>query len=338
MNRFEELKELLAKPRKIVILPHRNPDGDAIGSTLALSHYLTKLGHECEIIAPNDFPKFLKWMDGAKKIRIGEYTPGKCRNLVENAELIFILDFNNFNRIDEVGEWVQRSRVPKILIDHHQEPEEFDFMYSDTSMPATCQMVYNFIEKMGHLELIDKSIAECIYTGIMTDTGNFRFRNTQASTHRVVAELHEKGIEIDKIYNNVFDTQSPSRMKLLGLALNSMETFPEFRTAYMFLTRAQQLEYSSQKGDTEGFVNFGLGLNDFVFSVIFIEDQQQDFIKISLRSKGNFDVNTFARMHFNGGGHINAAGGKSELNMEETIRKFEELLQLYREELLAVEI
>lgn len=338
MNRFEELKELLAKPRKIVILPHRNPDGDAIGSTLALSHYLTKLGHECEIIAPNDFPKFLKWMDGAKKIRIGEYTPGKCRNLVENAELIFILDFNNFNRIDEVGEWVQRSRVPKILIDHHQEPEEFDFMYSDTSMPATCQMVYNFIEKMGHLELIDKSIAECIYTGIMTDTGNFRFRNTQASTHRVVAELHEKGIEIDKIYNNVFDTQSPSRMKLLGLALNSMETFPEFRTAYMFLTRAQQLEYSSQKGDTEGFVNFGLGLNDFVFSVIFIEDQQQDFIKISLRSKGNFDVNTFARMHFNGGGHINAAGGKSELNMEETIRKFEELLHLYREELLAVEI
>lgn len=338
MNRFEELKELLAKPRKIVILPHRNPDGDAIGSTLALSHYLTKIGHECEIIAPNDFPKFLKWMDGAKKIRIGEYTPGKCRNLVENAELIFILDFNNFNRIDEVGEWVQRSRVPKILIDHHQEPEEFDFMYSDTSMPATCQMVYNFIEKMGHLELIDRSIAECIYTGIMTDTGNFRFRNTQASTHRVVAELHEKGIEIDKIYNNVFDTQSPSRMKLLGLALNSMEAFPEFRTAYMFLTRAQQLEYSSQKGDTEGFVNFGLGLNDFVFSVIFIEDQQQDFIKISLRSKGNFDVNTFARTHFNGGGHINAAGGKSELNMEETIRKFEELLHLYREELLAVEI
>lgn len=338
MNRFEELKELLAKPRKIVILPHRNPDGDAIGSTLALSHYLTKIGHECEIIAPNDFPKFLKWMDGAKKIRIGEYKPGKCRNLVENAELIFILDFNNFNRIDEVGEWVQRSRVPKILIDHHQEPEEFDFMYSDTSMPATCQMVYNFIEKMGHLELIDRSIAECIYTGIMTDTGNFRFRNTQASTHRVVAELHEKGIEIDKIYNNVFDTQSPSRMKLLGLALNSMEAFPEFRTAYMFLTRAQQLEYSSQKGDTEGFVNFGLGLNDFVFSVIFIEDQQQDFIKISLRSKGNFDVNTFARTHFNGGGHINAAGGKSELNMEETIRKFEELLHLYREELLAVEI
>src|SRR5690606_11922695 len=273
MNRFEELKELLAQPKKIVILPHRNPDGDAIGSTLAMQHYLSKLGHECEIIAPNDFTKFLKWMDGAKKIKIGEYTPSKCRNLVENAELIFILDFNTFGRIDEVGEWVQKSRVPKILIDHHQEPDQFDFMYSDTNMPATCQMVYNFIERMGHLQLIDKTIAECLYTGIMTDTGNFRFRSTSADTHRIVAELLEKDIEIDKIYNNVFDTQSPNRMKLLGLALNSMEAFPEFRTAHMFLTRQQQLEYGSQKGDTEGFVNFGLGLNDFVFSVIFIEDQ-----------------------------------------------------------------
>lgn len=338
MNRFEELKELLAQPKRIVLLPHRNPDGDAIGSSLAMSHYLTKLGHECEIIAPNDFPKFLKWMDGAKKINIAEYKPSRGRLLVENAELIFILDFNSFGRIDEVGEWVQRSSVPKILIDHHQEPDTFDFMYSDTMMPATCQMVYNFIEAMGHLDLIDKTIAECIYTGIMTDTGNFRFRNTAASTHRVVAELHERGIEIDKIYNNVFDTQSPTRMKLLGLALNSMEAFPEFRSAYMFLTRKQQLEFNSQKGDTEGFVNFGLGLNDFVFSVIFIEDQQNDFIKISFRSKGDFDVNAFARKHFNGGGHVNAAGGKSELNMEETIQKFQELLHLYKEELLQVQI
>lgn len=338
MNRFEELKSLLSRPKRIVILPHRNPDGDAIGSTLAMSRYLAKLGHECEVIAPNDFPKFLKWMDGAKKIHIAEYNPAKCRILVEKADLVFILDFNSISRIDELGDWLKRSTVPKIMIDHHQEPEQFDFMYSDTNMPATCQMVYNFISEMGHLDLIDKTIAECIYTGIMTDTGNFRFRNTAASTHRVVAELHERGIEIDKIYNNVFDTQSPTRMKLLGLALNSMEAFPEFRTAYMFLTRKQQLEFNSQKGDTEGFVNFGLGLNDYVFSVIFIEDQQNDFIKISLRSKGNFDVNAFARKHFNGGGHINAAGGKSELSMEETILKFQELLHLYKEELQQVQI
>ncbi len=338
MQNFEELKKLLSQPKRIVLLPHRNPDGDAIGSTLAMFHYLTKLGHECEIIAPNDFPKFLKWMDGAKKISIAEYNPGKSRILIEKAELIFILDFNSITRIEEVGDWLQRSTVPKIMIDHHQEPEQFDFMYSDVNIPATCQMVYNFMEAMGNLELLDKTIAECIYTGIMTDTGNFRFRNTSSATHRVVAELLERGIEIDKIYNNVFDTQSANRLKMLGLALDSMEAFPEHRSACMFLTREQQLEFGSQKGDTEGFVNYGLGINDFVFSVIFIEDQQHDFIKISFRSKGNFDVNSFARKHFNGGGHINAAGGRSELDMKETLQKFRELLDIYKEELQAVQI
>ena len=338
MQNFEELKKLLSQPKRIVLLPHRNPDGDAIGSTLAMSHYLTKKGHECEIIAPNDFPKFLKWMDGAKKISIAEYNPGKSRILIEKAELIFILDFNSITRIDEVGDWLQRSSVPKIMIDHHQEPEQFDFMYSDVNIPATCQMVYNFMEAMGDLELLDKTIAECIYTGIMTDTGNFRFRNTNSATHRVVAELLERGIEIDKIYNNVFDTQSPNRLKMLGLALDSLEAFPEFRSACMFLTREQQLEYGSQKGDTEGFVNYGLGISDFVFSVIFIEDQQHDFIKISFRSKANFDVNAFARKHFNGGGHINAAGGRSELNMKETLQKFRDLLDIYKEELQKVQI
>lgn len=337
MQNFDELKELLSKPKRIVLLPHRNPDGDAIGSTLAMTHYLSKLGHECEIIAPNDFPKFLKWMEGAKKINIAEYNPAKCRVLIERAELIFILDFNSITRIDEVGEWLQRSVVPKVMIDHHQEPEQFDFMYSDVSFPATCQMVYNFIDAMGDLDLIDKTIAECIYTGIMTDTGNFRFRSTSASTHRVVAELLERGIEIDRIYNNVFDTQSPNRLKLLGLALDSLEVFPEHRASCICLTRKQQLEYGSQKGDTEGFVNYGLGINDYVFSVFFIEDQQKDFIKISFRSKGNFDVNAFARKHFNGGGHINAAGGRSELTMEETIRKFKELLDIYKEELQQAE-
>lgn len=338
MENFEELKKLLSQPKRIVILPHRNPDGDAIGSTLAMSHYLSKLGHECEIVAPNDFPKFLKWMDGARKITIAEYNPKKGRAIVENAELIFILDFNNLSRIDELGNWVRKSKVPKVMIDHHQEPDQFDFMYSDVTIPATCQMVYNFMDAMGDLDLLDKTISECIYTGIMTDTGNFRFRNTSASTHRVVAHLLEKGIEIDQINNNVYDTQSPGRLKLLGLALESMKTFPESRTAFMYLTRKQQLEYSSQKGDTEGFVNYGLGINNFVFSVIFIEDQQHDFIKISFRSKGNFNVNEFAREHFNGGGHINAAGGRSDDAMEQTLTKFQNLLEQYKDRLQAVEI
>lgn len=333
MTNFEGLQNLLASPKKIAILPHKNPDGDAIGSTLAMSLYLKKLGHTCNIVAPNEFPKFLKWLPEAKEIVIADYQAKRAEAIIHQADLIFILDFNTIGRIDELGKWVEQSHAPKVLIDHHQAPDQFDFMYSDTSMPATCQMVYNFIEAMGHLDLIDKTIAECIYTGIMTDTGNFRFRNTSASTHRVVANLFDRGIEVDKIYNNVFDTQSPNRLKLLGLVLESLQAMPEHRTAYMHLTREEQLEFSSQKGDTEGFVNYGLGINNFVFSVIFIEDQQHDFIKISFRSKGNFDVNNFARKHFNGGGHINAAGGRSDLNMEETIQKFRELLDIYKEEL-----
>lgn len=333
MTRFEELKSLLSQPKQIIILSHRNPDGDAIGSSLAMNHYLTRLGHKCDMIVPNEFPKFLKWMDGAKDIQIAEYSPSNSRNLIENAELIFILDFNTTSRIDEVGQWVEKSTAPKVMIDHHQQPQDFDFMYSDTEIPATCQMIYNFIEAMGHLDLIDRSIGECIYTGIMTDTGNFRFKNTSAATHRIVAELMDKGVEADRVYNHIFNTQSPDRLRLLGKVLDSIRILPEYRTAFMYLTRKQQLKYNTQKGDTEGFVNYGLGIDNFIFSVIFIEDMQKDFYKISFRSKGNFDVNEFARKYFNGGGHINAAGGRSDLSLKETLDKFEKLLEQHKEEL-----
>lgn len=338
MQNFEELKSLLSEPKRIVLLPHRNPDGDAIGSTLAMRLYLSKLGHSCEVVSPNDFPKFLKWMEGAKDIQIAEYNPGHSRRTIEKAELIFLLDFNTTARIDEVGEWLDRSEAPKVLIDHHQEPDQFDFMYSDVEMPATCQMVYKFIEAMGHLDLIDVSLAECIYTGILTDTGGFRYRTTSAETHRIVANLLEKGLNLDKIYNEVYDNQSVGRLKLLGVTLDSLIALPDYRTAYMKLTRAEQAEYGMQKGDTEGFVNYGLGINNNVLSVFFIEDQQQDFIKISFRSKGGFDVNQFARKHFNGGGHISAAGGRSDLGMEETIEKFVKILEGYKQELEEVEI
>lgn len=338
MQNFEELKSLLSEPKRIVLLPHRNPDGDAIGSTLAMRLYLSKLGHSCEVISPNDFPKFLKWMEGAKDIQIAEYNPGHSRRTIEKAELIFLLDFNTTARIDEVGEWLDRSEAPKVLIDHHQEPDQFDFMYSDVEMPATCQMVYKFIEAMGHLDLIDVSLAECIYTGILTDTGGFRYRTTSAETHRIVANLLEKGLNLDKIYNEVYDNQSVGRLKLLGVTLDSLIALPDYRTAYMKLTRAEQADYGMQKGDTEGFVNYGLGINNNVLSVFFIEDQQHDFIKISFRSKGGFDVNQFARKHFNGGGHISAAGGRSDLGMEETIEKFVKILEGYKQELEEVEI
>lgn len=338
MKNFEELKALLAEPKKIVLLPHRNPDGDAIGSTLVMSRYLSKLGHECDIIAPNDFPKFLKWMDGAKGIHIAEYGPQKSRILVEKAQLIFMLDFNTLDRIDEVGDWVKRSKAPRVMIDHHEEPIEVEFMYSDPDMPSTCQMVYNFIEKMGHTDMIDVPMGECLFTGIVTDTGSFRYPSTKPSSHDIVARLMEIGVDTSKVYNNVYDTQSVDRLKLLSVVLDSLEVHPEHRSVIMNLTRQQQQDHNTQKGDTEGVVNYGLRLQDYVFSTIFIEDQKHDFIKISFRSKGDFDVNAFARKHFNGGGHVNAAGGRSDLPMEETLQKFRDLLDEYKEELQKTEI
>lgn len=333
MTHFEKLKDLLSTPKKIAILSHRNPDGDAIGSSLAMKKYLTKLNHSCEVIVPNEFPKFLKWMDGAKDILIAEYKAGQARNWIEEAELIFILDFNTTSRIDEVGEWVEKSSVPKVLIDHHQQPQEFDFSYSDTEIPATAQMIYNFIEAMGDLDKIDKSMGECLYTGLVTDTGSFRYSNTNADTHRIVAALIEKGVKVDQVYDKIFNTKTPDRIRLLGKVLSNMEMLEEYRTSIMWLTRREQLNYNTQKGDTEGFANYGLSLEGYIFSVIFIEDMQRDFYKISFRSKGDFDVNAFARKHFNGGGHINAAGGRSDLRLRPTLDKFKKLLEEYKDEL-----
>ena len=338
MTNFEALKNLLASPKNIVLLPHKNPDGDAIGSTLAMSQFLIKIGHQCHVVAPNDFPKFLKWLPQAKEVIIGDYNPKKAEALIANADLIFGMDFNTLERIDQLGQWVKQSNAPKVLIDHHQAPDIFDFMYSDVSMPATCQMVYNFIETMEGESLIDKDIATCIYTGIMTDTGGFRFRNTSSSTHRIVANLIDKGVEVDRVNSYVNDANSPVRLQLLAITLNQLTLLPEYRTAFMYLTRKQMLANGFQKGDTEGFVNFGLSVEDYVFSVFFIEDTHHNFIKISLRSKSNFDVNAFSRKHFSGGGHMNAAGGRSDLPMEETLERFKAILVEYQEELKAVEL
>lgn len=334
MTNFDKLKGLLLSgSKKIAILSHRNPDGDAIGSSLAMKHYLTKLGHLCEVIVPNEFPKFLKWMDGARDILIAEYKNGQSKRFIEEAELIFILDFNTTSRVDEVGEWVEKSAAPKVLIDHHQQPQEFEFSYSDTEIPATSQMIYKFFDAMGDLDKINKSIGECLYAGILTDTGGFRFSNTNAETHRIVADLMERGVKVDIVYNQIYETKTPDRIKLLGRVLSSMEILPEYKVSYMWLTRSEQLKYNTQKGDTEGFANYGLSIEGFVFSAIFIEDMQKDFYKISFRSKGDFDVNAFARKYFNGGGHINAAGGRSEMKLRPTIEKFKKLLEEYKDEL-----
>ena len=326
-----EIKELIATPKHIVIVPHKNPDGDAIGSSLGLYHYLLKYDHSINIIAPNDYPGFLKWMPDEDLILKFDAHRDKCIPILEAAELIFTLDFNALNRTGDLEPYLSKSKASMIMIDHHQQPEDYaKFTYSDVSMSSTCEMVYNFIAFLDDQDKIDQHIATCLYTGIMTDTGSFRFDSTTSQTHRIVADLMDKGAQNSKIHNAVFDTNSYNRMQLLGCALRNLKVIPEFRTAYISLSQEELNTYKFQKGDTEGFVNYALSLEHVVFAAIFIEDQKQGIIKVSLRSSGSFSVNEFSRSHFDGGGHINAAGGKSEMKLDETIEKFISILPSYK--------
>ena len=317
-----EIKTLLIPENKIVILTHYNPDGDAIGSSLGLKHYLNAKGIQAEVVVPNDFPKFLKWMPEAKKNIIGEYKRKVAFDLISEADVIFCLDFNSPARIGILGEWLMKAKAKKILIDHHQQPEHFDFVYSDTIIPATSQMIYHFIEAMDDEKLVNKDIAECLYAGIMTDTGGFRFRSTSATTHRIIANLIEKGADPAMITSNTWDTNTVSRLHLLALILGRIEVVEEGKVAVLYLTRKELQEYGFQKGDTEGFVNYGLSIVGVKVSAFFMEDLYEDFIKISFRSKDDVDVNQFSRKYFNGGGHINAAGGKSYESLPDTIETF----------------
>lgn len=322
-----EINTLLAPESRIVILTHYNPDGDAIGSGLGLKHYLKAKGIHAELIVPNDFPKFLKWMPEAKKVLIAEYKRKVAAELIADADVIFCLDFNAPSRIGLLGDWLTHAKAKKILIDHHQQPEPFDFVYSDTVIPATCQMVYHFIEAMDDEKLVNREIAECLYTGIMTDTGGFRFRSTSADTHRIVANLIEKGADPAFITSNTWDTNTVSRLQLLALILGRIEVVKDGKVAILYLTRNELKTYGFQKGDTEGFVNYGLSILGVKMAAFFMEDLYEDFIKISFRSKDDMDVNRFSRKYFSGGGHINAAGGKSDESLEETIETFKKRVE-----------
>ncbi len=335
LKHFEELSAYLKTPKNIVIIGHKNPDGDAIGSTLGLKHYLDKKGHTAQVLMPNEFPDFLHWLPGVKTVYRYDRQNNQCVRSLKKSEIIFLLDFNAFHR---VGSDMEKALVAYsndyVLIDHHQQPDDFKYMYSDTSMSSTCQMVYNFIDMMGDLDIIDEQIATCLYTGIMTDTGSFRFRSTTSKTHRIIADLIDKGAENDKIHAKVYDANSFSRLLLLGQALSNLQIFPEFKTAFITLSQEEKDKHDYEKGDTEGVVNYALSLKGIVFAAIFIEDIEQSIIKISFRSKGHFSVNKFARQYFNGGGHDNAAGGRSNESMTKTLERFVSILPNYKQELL----
>ncbi|MFV8361261.1 DHH family phosphoesterase [Flavobacterium sp. LS1P3] len=324
---IQAIQLLLSTPKKIAIIPHRGPDGDAMGSTLGLYHFLLKNNHHPVVVSPNEFPDFLAWMPGSETVKVYEKDKENCTKILEEAELIFTLDFNALHRVGEMENVLAKLKAPFIMIDHHQKPDDYaTFTYSDTSFGSTCEMIYNFILFLGKKEDIDKTIGTCIYTGILTDSGSFRFPKTTGTTHRIIAELIDLGVENTEIPTLLFDNSSYGRLQLLGRALQNMKVLAEHQTAYTALTQDELNAFDYVKGDTEGIVNYGLSIKGIVFTAIFIENKEEKIIKISFRSQGDFDVNQFARDHFNGGGHRNAAGGKSEVSMEQTIRKFEGLV------------
>jgi phosphoesterase RecJ-like protein len=320
---IQGILQLLAAPKRIAIIPHRSPDGDAMGSTLAMYHFLKKLGHAPTVIAPNEFPGFLDWLPASGTVVIYEKDKLSCAKILADAELIFTLDFNALHRTGEMETILSKLAAPFIMIDHHQKPDGFAaFMYSDTSFGSTCEMIYNFISYLGKKELIDLEIATCIYTGIVTDSGSFRFPSTTAATHRITAELLDLGVDNNAVHGLLFDENTYDSLQLLGRALRNLRVLPDGKTSYITLSQAELDRYHYVKGDTEGIVNYGLKIKGVTFTAIFIEHADEGIVKISFRSKGNFDVNRFSREHFNGGGHINAAGGKSLLSLEDTVERF----------------
>ena len=324
---IQVIELLLSTPKKIAIIPHRGPDGDAMGSTLALYHFLLKNNQIPVVVSPNEFPDFLAWMPGSETVKIFEKDKENCTKILEEAELIFTLDFNALHRTGEMELVLAKLKTPFIMIDHHQKPDDYAAVtYSDTSFGSTCEMIYNFISFLGKRQDIDKTIGTCIYTGILTDSGSFRFPKTTGATHRIIAELIDLGVENTEIPTLLFDNSSFGRLQILGRALQNMKVITEHKTAYTTLTQDELNSFNYVKGDTEGIVNYGLSIKGIHFAAIFIENKEEKIIKISFRSQGNFDVNQFARDHFQGGGHQNAAGGKSEVSMEETIDKFEDLV------------
>lgn len=329
-----KLKSLLNSPKKVVIVGHKNPDGDAVGACLGLWHFLKNRNHEAQVILPNDYPHFLKWLPGNDSVMIFEQESNKAKEKLKEAEVIFTLDFNALNRTGGMEEPLQEASADFVMIDHHQQPDTYAVVtYSDVQMSSTSEMVYHCIQFLGGEKEVNKDIATNLYAGIMTDTGSFRFPATSAETHRVIAALIDAGANNSEIHQNIFDTNSPDRMKLLGVALNNMVLLPEYKAAYITLSQEELDANHFKKGDTEGFVNYPLSIEGIRFSTIFIENKQESITKISFRSKGDFSVNEFARAHFNGGGHINAAGGRSDASLKETVKEFISILPSYKDAL-----
>ncbi len=323
------IREWIGRAKKIAILTHTNPDGDAIGSSLALAMALNKRGMETRVVIPDGLPDFLRWLPGIELSTTFIYKKEKAIEIIENAELIFCLDFNDPRRLSGVEEHLTRSGAKKILIDHHQDPASFtDCSISQTWRGSVGEMVYLFLKDVFHEDMLDKEIATCLYVAIMTDTGNFNYASSYPEIFHIVGDLMKYEIEKDNIYASVYDAFSEDRMRLKGYCMaDKLVVLPKYHTAYISVTDEELKRFNHRKGDTEGFVNIPFSIKGIRFTALFVE--KKDLIRVSFRSRGSFPVNQVAADHFNGGGHANAAGGDSLLPMEETLKHFESLLPEY---------
>ncbi|PJE47474.1 MAG: DHH family phosphoesterase [Sediminibacterium sp.] len=334
MQLINEFYPLLSQPKQIVITMHQKPDGDAMGSTLGLYHFLYNRGHQVTVISPTNWADFLEWLPGIETVINFEGHREKALAILDKAEILFCLDFNIFYRTKHLAPFLASSKAIKVLIDHHEQPDELNFDYgiSDTGKSSTCEMVYDFIVEAGGREELTQDIATCLYTGTMTDTGSFRFPSTKASVHRMVAELKETGFDHSQVHNHIYDNFLESRLRFIGFALlNRMEVLYEYNTAIMYIHQADLQKYHIKTGDTEGLVNYLLTIKGIRFGAIVIDRTEER--KWSFRSKGGFDVNQFARNHFEGGGHANASGGRSSDSVEKTVAHFKQVIQEYKNQL-----
>jgi phosphoesterase RecJ-like protein len=334
MKPISEIFALIEQPKNIVITFHQKPDADAMGSGLGLYHFLNQFGHTVTVISPTNWPAFLSWMPGAKKVLDFEMQNDKAGTVLKQAEWIFCLDFNVLNRAKKMEPVLASSSYIKILIDHHQQPqlEAFDYGISDENKSSTAEMVYDFIIASGHSSKINTQVAECLYAGVMTDTGSFRFNSTSSSVHRMIADLKDKGLQHSQIHENLFDNFLEGRFRFFGnILLNRMEVFYEYNTALIAIPQSDLIKFNVKTGDTEGLVNFPLSIKGIRLAAVIID--RGDERKSSFRSKEGFDVNTFARKYFNGGGHFNAAGGKNNETLEEVVQKFKEAIKENKDQL-----
>jgi bifunctional oligoribonuclease and PAP phosphatase NrnA len=330
---FSSLKSLLAEhPKKVVLVTHENPDGDAIGSAIGLGEVLKGFGHEVKIVVPNAYPDFLKWFSSEIEIVVYERKRSLATNILAESDVLICVDFNEPKRAAHLKKKLVEYSKPKVLIDHHPNPTNFcDYMISEPQYSSTAELVYDVVNRIGMEKCMNHDAAEALFAGIMTDTGSFSHNISSPNTFLVVARLMECGIDTEKIHAAVYHTFSVHRMKLLGHSLDKMEVFPELRSAVMWLSLEELKQYNFQPGDIEGFVNYPLSINNIVFCALFME--KKDHVKVSFRSKGNFPANEVARSHFSGGGHRNAAGGEVKLSLQESVEKFTQLLTEYKHQL-----